>query len=88
MIEIIVVCDVYDALISNRPYRKTSYDNRSALEVISRMVEKGTLNLDIVKSLVSHNREDKPHYTKTMLSTEKRGTEPEGNLYGITVDDD
>jgi HD-GYP domain-containing protein (c-di-GMP phosphodiesterase class II) len=88
MVEIIVVCDVYDALISNRPYRATSYDNRSALEVISEMVEQGTLNIDVVKALVSHNRVDKPHYTKTSLSTEKRGVEPEGNLYGITIEDE
>lgn len=87
MVEIIVVCDVYDALISHRPYRLTSYDNRSALEVISEMVEKGTLNLDVVRSLVSHNREDRPHYTRTSISTEKRGVEPPGNLYGITIED-
>ncbi|MEE9543338.1 MAG: HD domain-containing phosphohydrolase [Thermodesulfobacteriota bacterium] len=87
MIEIIVVCDIYDALSSPRPYRKTCYDNRSALEVLSSMAESDTLSWDVVKALVSHNRGNKPHFTETSISSEKRGTAPEENYYGVIVDD-
>jgi HD-GYP domain-containing protein (c-di-GMP phosphodiesterase class II) len=37
MVEIIVVCDVYDALVSPRPYRPVCYSNRTAIEEITRM---------------------------------------------------
>lgn len=39
MVEIIVACDVYGALVSPRPYRPVSYDNRTALEEITKMAE-------------------------------------------------
>jgi HD-GYP domain-containing protein (c-di-GMP phosphodiesterase class II) len=29
-----IVIDIYDALISNRPYRNEAYDNRTAIEEI------------------------------------------------------
>lgn len=87
MIEIIIVCDIYDALSSTRPYRKICYDNRSALEVISTMAERDTLSWDVVKALVSHSRGEKPHYSETSISNEKRGTPPEDNLYGVIIED-
>ena len=40
MVEIVAVSDVYDALISQRPYRPVSYENRTALEEITEMAEK------------------------------------------------
>jgi len=43
MVEIFVVSDIYDALISPRPYRRLSYDNRTALEELSAMAEKGKM---------------------------------------------
>ena len=82
MVEIIAVCDIYDALLSPRPYRPISYDNRTALEEITEMAQGGKLSLDVVKVLVSHNRKDKPHFRECRLSTEKRGTAPAENLYG------
>ena len=86
MVEIIAVCDIYDALLSPRPYRPTSYDNRTALEEITEMAQRGKLSLDVVKILVSHNRKDKTHFREFRLSTEKRGTAPAENLYGIIVE--
>ena len=32
MVEIVAVCDIYDGLLSPRPYRTAAYDNRTALE--------------------------------------------------------
>lgn len=88
MLEIIVVSDVYDALISIRPYRKTAYDNRTALEEITKMATQGKLGWDVVKTLVSCNRSTKPHYKECLVSTEERGTPPKDNNYGIIVDED
>ncbi len=88
MIEVVVVCDIYDALISQRPYRQVSYDNRSALELISNLAEQGTLSMNVVKALISQNREAKPYYTEVTLPKIKRGVEPPGNLYGVIIEDD
>jgi len=88
MVEILAVCDVYDALISPRPYRKKAYENRTALEEVTRMAEAGTLGWDVVRALVACNRRSKPHYKECEVSLEVRGTPPEGNAYGVTVDDD
>lgn len=88
MIEVVVVCDIYDALVSQRPYRQDSYDNRSALELISDLAEQGTLSMNVVKALISQNREAKPSYKEVSFPKIKRGVEPPGNLYGVIIEDD
>lgn len=85
LVEIVMVSDIYDALISPRPYRPTNYDNRTALDTICGMAEKGDLSWNIVKALIACNRKDKPHYSQCTVAKEKRGTPPDDNLYGITV---
>lgn len=86
IVEIIAVSDIYDALISKRPYRPLSYDNRTALEEITSMAEKNKIGWEAVKALVALNRRDKPHYSDIRVSKEKRGTSPQNNLYGIIAD--
>ncbi|MBC2716607.1 MAG: HD domain-containing protein [Desulfobacteraceae bacterium] len=88
MIEIVAVCDVYDALISARPYRPVSYNNRTALDVLTSMAEKGEVGWRVVKSLIAHNRSSKPQPPDTVTSREKRGTPPPDNLYGKLSDTD
>ena len=83
LVEIVAACDIYDALISPRPYRPTSYDNRTALEEITGMAERGELGWDVVQVLVAHNRKDRPHYSECRVSSEKRGTPPADNVYGV-----
>lgn len=87
-VEIVAACDVYDALISPRPYRKSGYDNRTALEVITVMAEEGKIGWDVVQVLVAHHRKGKPRPEECKVSVEKRGKPPEGNLYGILLDED
>ena len=82
--EIIIISDVYDALISQRPYREVSYDNRTALEEITGMAERGEIGWDVLQALIACNREGHPHYTEVNVSLEKRGIPPTENLYGIT----
>ncbi|MCP3676690.1 MAG: HD domain-containing protein [Deltaproteobacteria bacterium] len=82
-VEIIAVCDVYDALISPRPYRKTPYDNRTALEVIAGMAERAIFGWDALKALVGWNRKVQTHYSEISISLDKRGTPPSGDFYGV-----
>ncbi len=83
LVEIVAVCDIYDALVSQRPYRPVSYDNRTALEEITLLAEKGKISWEGVKALISHNRRKKPHYGQVAVSIEKRGSPPPGSVYGV-----
>jgi HD-GYP domain-containing protein (c-di-GMP phosphodiesterase class II) len=88
LVEIIAVSDIYDALIIPRPYRFTAYDNRAALEEITKMAEQNKIRWDVVKALVAHNRKSKAHYREIIISAEKRGTPPLGNVYGIIAEEE
>lgn len=83
MLEIIVACDVFDALISTRPYRSCSFDIRTALEELVAMANRGALDGDVVRALVGFNRKSHPHYSDCRLSRERRGTPPPDNVYGM-----
>ena len=88
MTDIIMVSDVYDALISPRPYRQASYDNRTALEEITRQADAGIISRTVAQVLVALNRRSRPHFSQCRLSAERRGTPPQDNLYGTTQSDD
>jgi len=88
MIEIIMVCDIYDALVSERPYRSGGYDNRTALEEITRLAKKGEISWNLVKALIARNRQVRFDADNLLISEEKRGTPPERSTYGILLDDD
>ena len=83
MVEIIVACDIFDALTSPRPYRPQSFDTRSALEVLADMAAKGALGHDVVRALVGFNRKSHPCFRDCEISQERRGTPPSENVYGV-----
>jgi HD-GYP domain-containing protein (c-di-GMP phosphodiesterase class II) len=85
--DIIMVSDVYDALISPRPYRKASYDNRTALEDMIHQADVGGISHTVVRVLVALNRRSRPHFSQCVLSVEQRGAPPEDNFYGTTRSD-
>jgi len=87
MVEIITVCDMYDALVSPRPYRPLCYDNRSAIEEITRLAERGEIGWYVVKALVAYNRQISFDPDAVWVSDEKRGTPPAINSYGQLLDD-
>jgi HD-GYP domain-containing protein (c-di-GMP phosphodiesterase class II) len=87
MVEIVAVSDVYDALISLRPYRPVSYDRRTALEEIIGMGERNEVSWDVVRTMVSHSRKDKPRFSEITVSAEKRGAPPPGNVYGVIAEE-
>ena len=86
MTEITTVCDIYDALVAQRPYRPISYDNRTALEELTWMAERGEIGWDGVQALVAYNRESRPALNEFQVSLERRGTPPGHNLYGKIAD--
>jgi HD-GYP domain-containing protein (c-di-GMP phosphodiesterase class II) len=83
MIEIVMICDIYDALISHRPYRQSAYDNRSALDEIIRQAKAGIVSETVVRVLVALNRRSQPHFSRCKVSVEPRGKPPFENVYGI-----
>ena len=81
VVEIVAVCDIFDALISPRPYRPTSFDVRTAMEELTSQAQRGSVSVDVVRALVSCIRKDQPPYTDCTLSLEFRGTPPANNMY-------
>jgi HD-GYP domain-containing protein (c-di-GMP phosphodiesterase class II) len=86
-VEMVAICDIYDALINPRPYRKGNCDNRTALEVITSLAEKGSLSWASVRRFVAASRKDRPPPDTCVVSLEKRGTPPAENSYGVSQED-
>ena len=86
--DIIIVSDIFDALISSRPYRPTPYDTRSALDEITGMALHNKISLDVVKALVNYVRGNKIHYSQCDVSRDRRGSPPLDNLYDTTIEPD
>jgi HD-GYP domain-containing protein (c-di-GMP phosphodiesterase class II) len=86
LVEIIIVADVYDALLSPRPYRPASFDNRSAIESLTSMAECGKIGWDVLKALLARNRRVRFIADEIQVSGERRGHAPAGNIYGETSD--
>jgi HD-GYP domain-containing protein (c-di-GMP phosphodiesterase class II) len=88
IVELVATCDVYDALLSPRPYRPLSFDNRTALEELTLMAEQGKLGWESVTALVARNRKGQPGPSDVIVSRDRRGVPPAGNCYGTIVEDD
>jgi HD-GYP domain-containing protein (c-di-GMP phosphodiesterase class II) len=82
MVEIVTVGDIYDALISPRPYRSASYSNRAALEELTDMASQNKIGWDVVKTLIGQYRKDKPDIKDIKLSKERRTPPPPQNNHG------
>ena len=82
LVEIVAVCDIFDALISARPYRPSSYDLRTACDEITAMAERGEISWNVVKNLIALNRHRKIHFSECDVSGDKRGVPPSQNNYG------
>lgn len=59
--EIVIACDIYDARLPPRVYRKEPYNNRTALEELTKIAFDGRMSNDIVKFLFQAI-EQKNHY--------------------------
>jgi HD-GYP domain-containing protein (c-di-GMP phosphodiesterase class II) len=81
-VEMIAICDVYDALISPRPYRSRAFDPRAALELLTEMALGGIFSLDLLRFMIAIHRREKGDYQSLSISLEKRGIPPEKSCYG------
>jgi hypothetical protein len=51
------------------------------------MAERNEIGWEVVKALVAYNRKDKPNFSDCVVSIEKRGARPSGNVYGVIADE-
>jgi len=79
--QLIAVADTLDALIASRPYRKTPYTLRGALDHIMDEAKKGRLNKKIAYLLISYARKNKPKPNRMRISKEKRDKIPPRSVY-------
>ena len=82
-LDLIVVVDIFNALISPRPFRKKPFNIRGALDLLTEMGENGEVSLEMVKRLVASYREEYQPPDELTLSREKLGFIPEDNFYGV-----
>ncbi|MBU1042970.1 MAG: HD domain-containing protein [Candidatus Omnitrophica bacterium] len=80
--QVIAVVDVFDALIAIRPYRKTAFSLRAALDLLLENVAQKKLNKQIVHLLISFARITKPNLKELRISQVKRDKPPTKNVYG------
>ena len=80
--EVVIACDIYDALLSPRPYRSEAFNNRTALEELTKRALEGQISEEIIKVLVASNRMKKSLWHECEISKEYRGTYPKENYYG------
>ena len=85
LVQLVAVCDTFDALVSSRPYRDAPFDRRAAIDVLCEGAEKGKFDWAPVKLLIGHCRKEKAPLDKIVPSTKKRGKVPGRNLYGVTA---
>jgi HD-GYP domain-containing protein (c-di-GMP phosphodiesterase class II) len=81
----ISIVDIFDALISKRPYRNEPYDVRGAIDVLCMSVEKGEFDKEKLKMLISLNREPEESIDDIKCSVNYRGKVPKLNNYGIRL---
>ena len=66
-----------DALMSVRPYREKAFSLRATLDHLLKEADANRLNKDIVLTLISYARKDKPDVSKMKVGKEAREPLPE-----------
>jgi len=81
----ISIVDIFDALISKRPYRSEPYDVRGAINVLCMSVERGEFDEEKIKMLISLNRKNNETLDNIKYASNYRGQIPKINYYGIRL---
>ncbi len=76
IIELLAVADAFDALISPRPFRKSAYDRRSAIDLLWDQALQGIMNPVAVKLLIAYSRREAFDPATLKVSGEAEGWEP------------
>ncbi|MFC1577065.1 HD-GYP domain-containing protein [Candidatus Omnitrophota bacterium] len=79
---LIAANDVLDALMTSRPYRRTRYTLRQALDFLVDKVRMEEMDKDTVYTLISYARKDKPKINALKISKRKRQPPPKDLVYG------
>ncbi len=79
--ELISVADVFDALLSVRPFRNEPFELRAALDLLWNESRQGVLNPHVVKLLISYNRQERFEPEHMAVADEERGRLPIDNRY-------
>lgn len=87
VVSFVAVADIFDALISKRPYRSEPYDIRGALDILCQSVERGELDEKYIKMMIHLNRKNPEPLWKINYSRVYRGYYPRINYYGIRRED-
>lgn len=82
--QLITTIDIFDALISDRPYRRTPFSVRSAVDFLLDGAGNQQLNKENVYTLINCLRKNKVYPIRSIkVSKEKRDKLPLGSVYGI-----
>jgi len=81
---LIGIVDTLDALISERPYRKSPFTLRAAIDLLLDESEKGRFHKGLIHTLIRYARKEGP-CTNLILAKRGRDKEPAGNSYGKTA---
>lgn len=76
LVQLVTICDIFDALISPRSYRKIPFDVRGALDLLCDEAEKGRLNVQGVKLLITYYRQNRPDPDSITVSRSHSGYRP------------
>ena len=88
LVDMVATCDIYDALISDRPYRSGNYDNRTALEELAAIAEAGALGWCSIKTLVCRHRSEHPTPEQVHISQQRRVAPSGHNYHSIIVNEE
>lgn len=80
--QVIAVADVFDAILSSRPYRREPFTMRAALDHLLDEARGGRLNPVFVLLLISYARKSKPALRDLRIAGKKRDAPPRRNMYG------
>jgi len=80
--QVIAVADVFDAILSSRPYRREPFTMRAALDHLLDESRAGRLNPVFVLLLISYARKSKPALRVLRIAEKKRDAPPRRNMYG------
>ncbi len=82
-VNFVAVSDIFDALISKRPYRSEPYDIRGAIDVLCQAVDRGEIDEKYIKMMIHLNRREPEALLRLNYSRVYRGYYPNINHYGI-----
>lgn len=81
---LIGIVDTLDALLSERPYRKSPFSLRAAIDLLLDESEKGRYHKGLIHILIRYARKERP-CSKLVIAERGRDKEPAGNSYGKTA---